>query len=141
MNNPDQIISKIKSAGHRITKARSQIIELFINSSIPINITDIKLALENLDTKVNRTTIYRELDFLLKEKVIQEIELGENKKRYELLSEDNHHHHIICINCKKIEDVELHTDLSKEEATIDKEKNFKTLNHSLEFFGLCSNCR
>ncbi len=140
MNNPEEVINKIRSKGHRITKVRGLVAELFINSSEPLTAQDLILGLETLGLKVNKTTVYRELTFLLDNQIIKAIEFGDGVKRYELLQEQ-HHHHIICVNCKKVEDVDLTTDLEKDEAKIAKEKNFKILNHSLEFFGLCSDCR
>lgn len=140
MNNPEEVINKIRSKGHRITKVRGLVAELFINSSEPLTAQDLILGLETLGLKVNKTTVYRELTFLLNTEIIKGIEFGDGVKRYELLQEE-HHHHVICINCKKVEDVDLAMDLEKEEAKISKDKNFKILNHSLEFFGLCANCR
>lgn len=140
MNSPESVIKKIKSKGHRITKVRGLVAELFINSSEPLTAQDIILGLESLGLKVNKTTVYRELFFLLNNEIIKAIDFGDGVKRYELLGEE-HHHHIICINCKKVEDVDLAADLEKDEAKIEKDKKFKILNHSLEFFGLCSNCQ
>jgi len=140
MNNPEEVINKIKSKGHRITKVRGLVAELFINSSEPLTAQDLILGLEALGLKVNKTTVYRELTFLLNTEIVKSIDFGDSVKRYELLQE-KHHHHVICINCKKVEDVNLTMDLDKEESKISKEKKFKILNHSLEFFGLCANCR
>lgn len=138
--NPEEVIDKIRSKGHRITKVRGLVAELFINSSEPLTAQDLILGLDTLGLKVNKTTVYRELTFLLTAGIIKSIDFGDGVKRYELLQEQ-HHHHLICINCKKVEDVDLTMDLEKEEAKISKDKNFKILNHSLEFFGLCINCR
>ncbi len=140
MKNPDEIINKIRSIGHRITKARGLVAELFINSSEPLTAQALILGLQTLGLKVNKTTVYRELTFLLDNEIIKSIDFGDGVKRYEL-QENEHHHHIICVNCKKVEDVDLTTDLDKEEAKISKDKNFKIINHSLEFFGLCANCQ
>jgi Fur family transcriptional regulator, ferric uptake regulator len=138
LGNHGEIINKLKSSGHRITKVRSLIVELFINGDQPLSVQDILDTLEKLNLRVNKTTIYRELEFLGREKIVKEIDFLEGKKRYELNSK--HHHHIICINCKKVEDVDLKMDLHEEEERIGKLKNFKVLSHSLEFFGLCTNC-
>ena len=59
--------------------------------------------------------------------------------RYELESLD-HHHHIICIDCDKVEDIVLEKYLDSQEQKIMRQKKFKTISHSLEFFGLCAEC-
>ncbi len=62
----DSIIFDLKSKGHRITRARKAIIDIFINSSGPIKATDIKLSLDKIKLKADKTTVYRELEFAKK---------------------------------------------------------------------------
>lgn len=140
MANVIDIISALRSEGHRITPAREQIINTFNKSTSPISAIDLLEALEKLDNKVNKTTVYRELDFLLEKNLVREVEFGEGRKRYEL-NTGTHHHHLVCRKCKKVEDVDLKTDLSSEEKLIEKETGFKIESHSLEFFGYCKNCQ
>jgi Fe2+ or Zn2+ uptake regulation protein len=134
------MLDKLKSKGHRITKARKAILEIFQEEKMPLSVGELGAKLHTLGIKVNKTTLYREIDFLLSEEIIKEINLGEDKKRYEAAG-NAHHHHLICINCKKVEDIDLQNDLSKHEAQIKRTKNFKVINHSLEFFGLCKSCQ
>lgn len=135
------IISNLKDSGQRITKVRTQIVELFTKSNLPLSAQEILEDLETRGLKVNKTTVYREIDFLTAQKIIKDLDFGDGKKRFELYDDSKHHHHIICLNCKAIEDVDLKLDLQDEENRISKQKNFQVLNHSLEFFGLCSNCK
>lgn len=86
---------------------------------------------------VNKTTVYRQIEKFVKEGLILEVEFGDGKKRYELGSLD-HHHHLICKKCKKIEDIALDEDIVLKEVV--KKTNFKVESHSLEFFGLCIDC-
>lgn len=84
---------------------------------------------------VNKTTIYRELSKLVLEGEAVEVDFGDGKKRYELAKKD-HHHHAICTKCNLIKDVRIN------ERGLDlKIKNFFIQRHSVEFFGLCNNCR
>lgn len=134
-----EIVLKLKTEGHRITPIREKIIDILSKSDSPSSAPELQKAFLVLKINVNKTTIYRELDFLLKKALINEVEFGDGKKRYEL--NNGHHHHLICLNCNKIADIGLETDLSKEEAKIEKETGFKIKSHSLEFFGYCKNCQ
>jgi Fe2+ or Zn2+ uptake regulation protein len=138
--NPEKIINLIRSQGQRITKVREVVVEIFINSSEPVTAQDILLAMESLGMRVNKTTVYRELDFLLKKGIIRAVDFGDGAKRYELM-EEGHHHHVICTNCRKVEDVVLEVDLDQEEQKIAQKIGFKIENHALEFFGLCPDCQ
>lgn len=140
VNNPDEIIAKLKLGGHRITPIREQIVEIFVSSTTPISAMDLIESFRILKIHVNKTTIYRELDFLISKNLIKGIEFGEGKKRYEL-DTGHHHHHLVCLNCKKVEDIDLETDLSGEEEKIEKKTGFKIESHSLEFFGYCKACQ
>ena len=86
---------------------------------------------------VNKTTVYRQLEKYIAEGKILEVELGDGKKRYEIKSLD-HHHHLICNNCGKLEDIEF--DESQIMQQIVSKTEFKIEKHNLEFFGLCSKC-
>lgn len=140
LNKPDEVTLNLISTGYRITPVRGLILETFRENLTPIAASDLIEVFKDLKFKVNKTTIYRELDFLIEKGILKEIEFGEGKKRYEIET-GRHHHHIICIKCKKIEDVDLEVDLEGEEKKIEKDKKFKIKNHSLEFFGYCKNCQ
>jgi Fe2+ or Zn2+ uptake regulation protein len=126
---------ELKKDKKRITRGRGKVIDIFSSTRIPI-------TADYLTRKVgmNKTSIYREITFLLKEGFIQEINFADRKKRYEL-KEGKHHHHLICLKCKKISDVVLTKDLRDEESKIEKLNHFKVTKHNLEFFGYCQGCQ
>lgn len=134
------ILTSLKEQGHRITKARGAIVEILKENKMPLSVGELDEKLQIQGINANKTTLYRELEFLLAQRLINEINLGEDKKRYEL-SGAKHHHHLVCINCKRVEDIDLENDLSRQENIIKNTKKFKVINHSLEFFGLCKNCQ
>lgn len=135
-----EIISTLKQKKFKITRVRSGIVKLFTEAKSPLSAKDLLDFFHKTGIKINKTTVYRELTFLLSENIIKEIEFGEGQKRYEI-EDFKHHHHLICLKCRKVVDIELKTDLEKEETRFLKEKGFKVINHSLEFFGYCTNCQ
>jgi len=124
----------------RGTLARKHILDSLKDATNPLSAADLLFAVSKTKKSVNKTTIYRQLTSLLAEGAIRELQLGEKKKRYEL-TPINHHHHLVCVRCEKIEHVELERDLAGEEKKIMQEKKFEVLTHSLEFFGRCAECR
>ncbi|MFN7160559.1 MAG: Fur family transcriptional regulator [Candidatus Gracilibacteria bacterium] len=130
----------LKSQGFRMTKTRESILKILSHHKEPISVPEILECLSHEDINVNKTTAYRELDFLLEQGFIQELDFGDRKKRYEL-SERDHHHHLICENCTSVQDIALDEDLKKEEEIIKKSTGFQVKRHALEFFGLCEKCR
>ena len=50
------------------------------------------------------------------------------------------HHHLICTRCNAV--IEVEDDLLEElEDRIGKEYEFKIVDHSLQFFGICKQCQ
>ncbi|MBW7956491.1 MAG: transcriptional repressor [Deltaproteobacteria bacterium] len=139
----DRILSEIAGRGFRLTRVRKAIVEIFLKRGLPLSASDIIGALlsKDKDTAANKTTVYRELAFLEEHGIIKEIRfLHERVKRYELAGGE-HHHHLICVKCRKVEDIVLEGDLEEEERRILESTGFTVLNHSLEFVGLCQGCR
>ncbi len=140
MNNATQVIDYLKAKSLRVTDVRKAVIEIFHQAVTPLSIQEILDELKKIKLVPNKTTAYREIEFLLNHGIVQEIDFGEGLKRFELASNE-HHHHIICVKCRKVEDISINQDLSLDEKRIAKEKKYKILNHSLEFFGICSKCQ
>lgn len=136
----ETILADIKEKGYKLTPCRRALIKILEESTRPLSADAIGRLLAREKLKVNKTTVYRELYFLLEQGIITELELGDRKKRYEL-KEREHHHHVICTNCEKVEDVIPDKSFERQEKKIAQLKNFIIMRHSAEFFGLCGNCR
>lgn len=124
----------------RMTKLRKVLLETMLKSKIPLSVEGLLMSLARQKLKTHKTSIYRQLETMKREKVIKEIRLGEMKRRYEIYP-DNHHHHLVCIHCEEIRDVNTERDLDAIERKIAKEKKFIVIDHSLEFFGVCAGCQ
>jgi len=137
----ESIIAELRKDGVRITQMRRHLLNLFLKATTPLSVLSINEILEAENVHVNKTTIYRELEFLLERKLITSIQFNEDKKRYELIRD--HHHHLVCDQCGNIEEVKIKAleDLFGEiETQLRDLKKFKLVNHSLEFFGVCKEC-
>jgi Fe2+ or Zn2+ uptake regulation protein len=141
MENAKAILKSLKERGQRMTRTREAMVEIFTSAQSPVSAAEVIAALTARKLGVNKTTVYREFDFLQAQGVIREIDLLEGQKRYELSEPDHHHHHLVCTKCSQIQCIDLPKDLDTLERRIAKEHNFKIEHHVLEFFGLCSRCR
>ena len=140
MTEIDQLLVEIKRAGGKITAARQAILEVLCKDKTPITVAHLRELLEKKKIKINKTTVYRELAFLLKLNLVEELDLAEGQKRYELIS-GSHHHHLICTKCHKISDLEIKEDVERFVELARKKEKFKITEHIMEFFGLCHNCQ
>lgn len=125
----------------RNTPIRIAILKIFSKIKNPLTTQELLNALKEKGLKANKTTIYRQLESLRTNYLINEVRFNDRNIRYELNKKNNHHHHLVCVKCKKVKDVILPEDLHYQEKIIWKKNNFKVLQHYLEFFGLCKNCQ
>jgi len=136
--NSDLTISSLQDKGHKITKVRRGVIKIFSDVSIPLSANQVEQMLFKVDINVNKATIYRELQFLLKNGFIVEVYLHPSEVSYES-SKLKHHHHLVCDKCGSIDNVtNCLADALEED--IYKKKGFRIKSHTLEFYGICKNC-
>lgn len=138
--NVDQVIEQLKENGHRITKTRRLVIESMVTHAMPVSVQELLQVWSKKRMSVNKTTLYRELDFLEEQGIVRQVQLGQDRKRYELTM-GAHHHHIRCIECGRIEDVDFPDHLRSTVNHIQKNTKFTVIDHSLEFVGVCADCR
>lgn len=141
MNDTEEIFAFWRARGLRLTKTRRAFAELFSRSPAPLSVPDILCELRRMRVAVNKTTVYRELERMQQLGIIEGRQLGDRKQYYELVSR-GHHHHLVCLRCERVEDADVdETGLLLEERKVSREKNFAIVRHSLEFFGVCTECQ
>ncbi len=145
MKKTQDILQSLKTGGRRTTLLRKNLVHLFTLKDIPLSLEDIQAELARLKVKPHRVSLYRELEFLKDSGVIEPITIEQGKVRYELADEFrdfDHHHHLICMKCKNISDVAMNDhDLLEAAERESKKQKFMLVKHSLEFFGICADCR
>jgi len=132
------ILGRIKTENRRLTQARVGILKAITLAAKPLELKNINGILRKNRVRVDRSTIYRQLRYLIGRKFLNKFQLEGGKVYYELAGE--HHHHLICIRCKRIASVKLDDCLKIFENEFEKNQEFKVLGHSLEFYGLCKSC-
>ena len=128
----------LKEKGFKVTPTRLLILDSFSVGCNPLNAEDIFKSLKK--SKINLVTIYRTLTSFEEEGILKRIDLHKDSAYYELA--DHHHHHIICTDCGLIESLGDCNEASLSKSALKKSKKFQTVSqHSLEFFGVCRECK
>lgn len=131
----------IREKGLRATPARIAILEVFARRKEPLNAKKVlaELWMNKSCADIDEVTVFRNLEALKKVELLRIVDLRRDSAYFEL--EKNHHHHVVCTNCERIEEFE-NEKIEKIISDIVK-KTSKFINvkeHSMEFFGLCRNC-
>lgn len=124
-------------AGLRRTPGREYLLRFLIENHGPFSKDEIQKALPSSD--LDSVTLYRNLSHFEKIGLIRRSEFGDGISRYEFQpNSEEHHHHVICTECRKVESLE-HCEIPKLE-TLVMSMGYSKVRHSLEFYGICSDC-
>lgn len=134
-------LSQLKTKKIKITPLRRTLLVLFHAADSPLSIPDLLKSLWTRGQKVNKTSVYRNLELLKKLKLIGKVNVSDRSQYYEL-SERTHHHHLVCLNCERIFDMELQeTKLIETVEKISQKIKFSIVRHAMEFYGFCQKCQ
>ena len=87
---------------------------------------------------IGLTTVYRALQSLLDDKMIDLLRREDGEAIYRLCGH-NHHHHLVCRSCGSTVEIEG-SSVEKWAEAISQEHGFREVGHSVELFGLCQSC-
>ncbi len=130
--------NQLQEVGLKQTKSRLAILEILEAENKPLDVSDLLFSLQRKELDVDTVTVYRILDVFVEKNLVKRLQFQEGKYRYELAGKD--HHHLICTSCGDISDIS-DCGLEEWEKEIFKKKGFFVKQHSLEFFGICKQCK
>lgn len=86
--------------GLRATPHRCRVLDIIVQSPRPVSAREVQDAL-GAESGINRVTIYRILDLLVENKVVERISSADRSFRYGLSAHIHHrpHAHFYCMNC------------------------------------------
>ena len=87
--------------------------------------------------RVSLATVYRNLEWLCQQGIVQKIEVGGRQKRFDGTA--NLHYHIRCIGCGRVDDVDMSPVETLDHDLSDK-SGYTIMGHRLEFWGTCPAC-
>jgi Fur family ferric uptake transcriptional regulator len=138
MKQPVDFKALLKQNNLRVTNHRLCVLQVLHDIGKPAPVDQIILGLEHINSHPDQATVYRIIDSLTGEQILQEVDFGDGKKRYEIAGD--HHHHLVCEKCGHIDAIK---DCLPEgfEEKVRTTHRFNITHHNLEFFGLCNRCR
>ena len=99
----DETVQRLLAKGLRNGGARRAVIELLAGQNCCLTAQEIFDELRASGRRVGIASVYRILELLTAEGMVQRIDLGSGTARYEPVWPDGHHHHLVCDSCGKVE--------------------------------------
>lgn len=137
-----RIAAAFAAKGFRDTHPRrliAQRLAALASTGADFSAQDLWHDVQGIDPHVGRATVFRAVDALLTQGVLDRVPFADGTHRYRLCG-SAHHHHITCNRCQRVIEVDacLPADLL---AAITSQTDFAIEGHTIELFGTCATCR
>ncbi|HSL09795.1 MAG TPA: Fur family transcriptional regulator [Actinomycetota bacterium] len=134
------VARRLAAVGQRYTAGRRRLIGALLAAEKPLPIGDLLTA-----SALPQSSAYRNLAVLEQAGAVRRVVTDEDFARYELAETlTEHHHHLICSACGRVEDVTipaaLEADVDRTVTRLAKRSGFATVAHRLDLIGTCGDC-
>jgi len=133
-----KVFAYLRTKNIRITKHILSVLEIILDTHIPIDAKTIHQKLISQSQFIDLSTIHRILDRLHKIGLLEAL-YGEKSNFYELSAQFlPHHHHFTCIKCGSIIDI----DSCMLNPILESISNVgQPISHTFEIKGICNQCK
>lgn len=127
-------MQRLDEAGYRSGAARREVIELLAGEDCALTALEIDARVE-----AGRASVYRTLDQLDQLHLAQRVEIGGDAAGYERIDPDEHHHHLVCERCGRL-DPFVSPSLERAIEAISRDADFEVAAHDVVLRGTCATC-
>jgi Fur family ferric uptake transcriptional regulator len=127
----------LRDAGFRATQQRTAFVSRLAAVHEPQSIQELADALSGTCDPV---TVYRMITAFEKAGLVRESTIG-GRPHYELAEAGDDHHHLVCTNCRAVEDFVGCGADAVARAALKRSRRFTSVtSHSFDLYGLCRSC-
>ncbi|MCK6530972.1 transcriptional repressor [Myxococcota bacterium] len=135
----DSFAQYIREQGLKLTRQREDILRVFIASHRHINLEQLHREVRKVNPTVGYATVYRTMKLLTEAGLAQERRFGDGHTLYEPREPQEHHDHMICTRCGRIEEFENES-IERLQHKVAEQHGFRMTHHRMELYGICSGC-
>ena len=128
-------MQKYKDIGFKLTPQRLAILEYLDGNREHPSAEKIYREVSKRFPTMSFATVYNTLDALRQRGGVLELTIDPEKKRFDPNMEP--HHHLICVHCRKIEDIHSNYPIS---LPGNQRDGFEIIGNHIEFYGICNTC-
>ena len=137
----EHALLRLRDATGRSGEARRSVVEFLGAQNCCVSAQEIHDRLRSGGARVGIASVYRALDSLDELGLVQRVDLGDGISRFEQAhGEREHHHHLVCDDCGKVEAFE---DAALERALerVAGVRGYAVGGHDVLLRGACGSCR
>ena len=128
----DTLLSRCLSKNIRMTSQRQIIIQVIEESDDHPDVDQLYLRSVELDNTISIATVYRTVKLLEEAGLIERLEFGDGRSRYEEAGE--HHEHLVDIETGEVHEF-YNEELETLKTEIAREMGYDLIDHRLELYG------
>ena len=129
----------LRGAGYKAGGARATVIDALAREECCLTVPAIHARVRRRRPGVGIASVYRALETLVELGLVHRLELGTGGARYEPAAPNDHHHHLVCEDCGRIEAFR-DDHLERVIASVSKTASFRVDEHDVVLRGLCQSC-
>ncbi len=130
-------IDELKSTGLKVTVPRLKILEIFQKGTQRhMTAEDVYRVLLDERADVGLATVYRVLAQFEQADILARSHFESGKAVYEL-NEGQHHDHLVCLDCGRVEEF-YDAEIERRQNAVAKAKGFAIADHSLSLYAHCT---
>ena len=128
----DPLLSRCLAKNIRMTSQRQIIIQVIEESDDHPDVDQLYLRSVELDNTISIATVYRTVKLLEEAGLIERLEFGDGRSRYEEAGE--HHEHLVDIETGEVHEF-YNEELETLKTEIAREMGYELIDHRLELYG------
>jgi Fur family ferric uptake transcriptional regulator len=136
----EHALLSLEQAGYRSSAPRTAVVDALAEVGCGVTAREIGTLLDSRGDRVGVASIYRALEVLEHEGLVQRFDGGDSAARYEpALPSGEHHHHLVCERCGEVtafEDEDLERVINRLARRVD----FAIDGHDVTLTGRCPEC-
>ena len=122
-----------------MTRAQRAVLAALARDDTFRSAQDIHALLRDGDSAVGLTSVYRALQSLADEGVVDVVRTPTGELTYRRCGNDEHHHHLVCTGCGATVEVEAPA-IERWVAEVASANGYVVASHTLEVSGTCRSC-
>jgi Fe2+ or Zn2+ uptake regulation protein len=134
----EKIRKQFQESGHRFTSQRYAIYKALASSKQHPSAEELYLTVKKSQPTISLNTVYNTLETLKTVGIASKIGPEYDRARFD--ANQVPHHHLVCLNCKKIEDLHDKT-LGHLKLSRKARRRYRITGHHVEFHGYCYDCQ
>ena len=129
----DTIIQRCEAKGLRMTEQRRIVARVIGDSDDHPDVENLHIRASAIDPRISIATVYRTVKLFEEAGILERLEFGDGRSRYETAERDHHDHLIDVTTGEVIEFVDAEVEALQER--IAEKLGYRLMGHRLELFG------